>query len=59
MCHEICFRDQNKADDGIRVTYICLLSVVRSTYADRFYTRLGQEAIAMWKDPMWEGCYHE
>ncbi|KIM63945.1 hypothetical protein SCLCIDRAFT_116175 [Scleroderma citrinum Foug A] len=33
--------------------------IVRSTYADRFYTRLGQEAIAMWKDPMWEGCYHE
>ncbi|KAG1716485.1 hypothetical protein ID866_689 [Astraeus odoratus] len=33
--------------------------IVRSSYGDRFYTRLGREAIAKWKDPMWEGCYHE
>ncbi|KAL4079283.1 FAD dependent oxidoreductase [Scleroderma citrinum] len=33
--------------------------VIRSMYSDRFYTRLGREAIAKWKDPMWEGCYHE
>ncbi|KAI6009849.1 FAD dependent oxidoreductase [Pisolithus marmoratus] len=33
--------------------------VVRSTYADSFYTRLARDAIARWKDPMWEGCYHE
>jgi len=37
----------------------CIASVVRSSYGDRFYTRLGREAIAMWKDPMWQGCYHE
>ncbi|KAI6111974.1 FAD dependent oxidoreductase [Pisolithus croceorrhizus] len=33
--------------------------VVRSTYANSFYTQLARDAIARWKDPMWEGCYHE
>ncbi|KIK22355.1 hypothetical protein PISMIDRAFT_505957 [Pisolithus microcarpus 441] len=33
--------------------------VVRSTYADSFYTQLARDTIARWKDPMWEGCYHE
>ncbi|KAI6007717.1 FAD dependent oxidoreductase [Pisolithus orientalis] len=33
--------------------------VVRSIYADSFYTRLARDAIARWKEPMWEGCYHE
>ncbi|KAI6168676.1 FAD dependent oxidoreductase [Pisolithus thermaeus] len=33
--------------------------VVRSTYANSFYTQLARDAVARWKDPMWEGCYHE
>ncbi|KAH0829173.1 FAD dependent oxidoreductase [Lanmaoa asiatica] len=33
--------------------------VVRSCYRDSFYTKLAREAMEAWKQPMWEGCYHE
>ena len=32
---------------------------MRSSYADPFYTAFAREAIDMWKQDEWEGCYHE
>ncbi|GJE91407.1 FAD-binding oxidoreductase [Phanerochaete sordida] len=36
-----------------------LNKVVRSSYADSFYTTFAREAIDMWKKEEWDGCYHE
>lgn len=33
--------------------------VVRSSYADKFYTNLAHDAILSWKDEKWGGTYHE
>ncbi|KAF8434971.1 FAD dependent oxidoreductase [Boletus edulis BED1] len=33
--------------------------VIRSCYSDMFYAKLAREAMEAWKQPMWEGCYHE
>ncbi|KAG9312070.1 FAD dependent oxidoreductase [Chiua virens] len=33
--------------------------VIRSCYSDAFYTRLAREAMDAWKQPQWQGCYHE
>lgn len=41
-------------------TLIAIVSVVRSSYHDVFYTRLAREAIHEWKDrDAWGDCYHE
>ncbi|KAH7883202.1 FAD dependent oxidoreductase [Phlebopus sp. FC_14] len=32
--------------------------IVRSSYADKFYTELAREAITEWHKHVWEGCYH-
>ncbi|EKM53419.1 uncharacterized protein PHACADRAFT_259793 [Phanerochaete carnosa HHB-10118-sp] len=36
-----------------------LNKVVRSSYADPFYTEFAREAIDLWRKEEWEGCYHE
>lgn len=37
-----------------------MCAVVRSSYADPFYTALAREAIAAWKDTEeWGNTYHE
>lgn len=36
-----------------------LNKIVRSSYADKFYTDFAREAIDLWKKDEWEGCYHE
>lgn len=40
------------------LTLSCVV-VIRSSYADPFYTTLAREAISYWRTDGWKGCYHE